>query len=155
MIYHINTTTMIRKTDLSSCFYQGRYKFFMSSVYSNTSIEIKKITRASVSWNVRKAFFWENKKLLQGFCFLKYNKFSRGRVLLFLRLEPKSARFHFGKYNKIFLFRKYGEFLSIRARKYRVWKWKKSFLLVEYKKSFWKNISFFLYLSQKVAFPEI
>ena len=41
--------TMIRKTDLSSCFYQGRYKFFMSSVYSNTSIEIKKFIGASVS----------------------------------------------------------------------------------------------------------
>ena len=124
----------------------------MSSVYSNTSIEIKKFIGASVTWNVRKAFFWENKKLLQGFCFLKYNKFSQGRVLLFLRLEPKSAGFHFGKYKKIFLFRKYGEFFNIRARKYRVWKYKKKFLLVEYKKSFWENISFFHIWARKLHF---
>ena len=62
-------------------------------------------------------FFW-------GFRFLKYERFSRGG---FFELGLKSAGFHFRKYMKSFLLRKYKNFFNIRARKFHFLKYKEFF----------------------------
>ena len=63
----------------------------------------------------------------RGLCFLKYNKFSRGGVLLFLEPGLKIAGFRFRKYKKSFLLREYKEFFNIRARKFHFRKYKEFF----------------------------
>ena len=96
-----------------------------------------------LSWNIRKfpyarvrdipfpihkkVPFPEIWGLFRGFCFLKYKTFSRGRVCFILGLGLESARLHFQKYKKRFLWRKYKKsfpsrkyknFFNIRARKF-------------------------------------
>ena len=77
----------------------------------------------------------------QGFHFLKYNKFSRGGVLLFLKLALEIAELLLRKYKKCFLLRKYKE--SFPLKEY------KKFLILELKGLisrfirtvfFWENI---------------
>ena len=122
------------------------YKY-LTSIYSNISIERNKSTGASVFRNMRTAFFWEKyKKFYRGISFLKYIKFSWGglnnsislNIRSFFRVpcswnfpgfsfpegirnfpavdffyfwslgwKVKRTGFHFWKYKKSFLFRKY------------------------------------------------
>ena len=102
----------------------------MASFYSNTSIEIKKFIRASVSWNIIKAFFCEKTRN-----FIRVSKsiinFSWWSSFIFKAWAEK-CRVPFRKYKKGFLLRKYGFFCNNWARKLHfqkyicityIWKW--------------------------------
>ena len=83
----------------------------MASFYSNTSIEIKKFIRASVSWNIIKAFFCEKTRN-----FIRVSKsiinLSWWSSFIFKAWAEK-CRVPFPKYKKDFLLRKYGDFFFI------------------------------------------
>ena len=61
------------------------------------------------------------------FRLLQYKEFSSGRVILFFELEVKSSGFHFQKYKKSFLLRKYKNFFNLTSRKFHFWKYKELF----------------------------
>ena len=83
----------------------------MASFYSNTSIEIKKFIRASVSWNIIKAFFCEKTRN-----FIRVSKsiinLSWWSSFIFKAWAEK-CRVPFPKYKKDFLLRKYGDFFFL------------------------------------------
>ena len=95
-LYHMNTIwPMIRSAGFSSRFYQERYKCFMTSIDITYHWVFRFLERED------RFLLKKHKKFFRGLRFLKYNKFSRGGVLLFLGLGLKTW-FHFGKYNKFF-----------------------------------------------------
>ena len=73
--------------------------------------------------------FFRDFRFLGRFRFLKYNNFFWCRFF-FLVFDPglKSTGFHFRKYKKSFLLKKYNKFFNIRARKFHLLKYKKRFL---------------------------
>ena len=150
-LYHMNTIwPMIRSTGFSSRFYQERYKCFMTSVYITYHRVFRFLERED------RFLLKKHKKFFRGLRFLKYNKFSRGGVLLFLGLGLKTAGFHFVKYNKFFPLKKYKNFYNVRVKKFHFRKNKNSFLLGEYKKSFLlrKYKNFFNTSARKFHFPK-
>ena len=59
--------------------------------------------------------------IFRGFRLPKYKKFSRDEFLLFFEIGLKSAGFHFQKYKKSFLFRKYKNFLILELESSFSW----------------------------------
>ena len=84
-------------------------------------LKYKEFFRVSVSWNIRKAFLWENIrnfqiKKIRKFHLSKYKEFSRGRFFLFFELGLKNSISQ--------NIRKDKKFFNIRARKFHFSKYK-------------------------------
>ena len=91
-------------------------KFHFPKYKKRFTFRVLKVT----FWNVRSFWgfhFLKQNKSFRGLRFLKYKKFSAGGFLSFFGLGLKSAGFHFWKYKKCLLLRKYKDFFNIRARK--------------------------------------
>ena len=72
-------------------------------------------------------YFLKYENFFQGFRFLKHKNFSRGGFF-----ELGSKIFHFQKYKKNFLLRKYRKLFNIKARKFHFLKYKEFFFGVDF-----------------------
>ena len=121
---------------MSSESYFLKYKkFFRVSVFRNIKVtEIQKILGVSISWNIRKAFFWGNIRNFFGvlvfgnistaffweniinFLILEYKKFFQGRFFYFSILDLKVQGCISGNTRKAFFWKNIIHFLILESK---------------------------------------
>ena len=90
---------------------------------------MKNFFGVSMFRNIRKASFLENIRNFSGVLVSwSIKNFLKGGFLLFFELGLKSAEFHFRKYKKSYLLRQYKNIFNVRARNFHFMKYKKFFL---------------------------